>query len=150
MIEYFKNHPIPLDSIPASEDVTLTSYVDRSASDSFRTTTVINMERINRTPPRRSRSIHVTSSQGTSLDRSNSPLRSSGTRGPLGGSGGSNWRQIFNRRSASSQSVRSHATVQRTQSANASSMQEIRGRTVGGASRWGNRVPENNYVSRQY
>lgn len=144
MIDYFKTHPIPLDSVPATEDVVLTSYVDRSASDSFRTTTIINMERITRTPPRRSRSIHVTSSLGTSPDRSNSPIRSSRNRS-------GNWRQIFNR-SASSQSVRSHATVQRSHSANASSLQEIRGRngTGGGSGRWGNRVSENNYVSRNY
>lgn len=144
MLEYFKTHPIPLETTPASEDITLTTFVDRSASDHIRTTTIINLERIQRTPPRRARSIHVTSSLGTSLDGSSSPVH--GSRSGRQG----NWRQIFNRqRSSSSQSIRSHATVQRTHSANAGSLQEIPVRARG--SRWGSRErTENSYVSRQY
>lgn len=145
MIEYFKSHPIPLDAVPATEDITLTAHVDRTASDSFRTTTIINMERINRTPPRRSRSIHVSSSLGTTLDGSG------GANSPIHGSRSGRNRWPFNRhqRSSSSQSVRSHATVQRTHSANAGSLQEI-GYRNGGGGRWSSRVSENNYVSRNY
>ena len=145
MIEYFKSHPIPLESLPAVDDTILTTHIDRSASDSIRTTTVINLERIQRTPPRRSRSIHISSSLATALgnDGSNSPVH-----GNRPNSRQSNWRQMFSRpTSSSSQSVRSHATVQRTHSANAGSLQEIAARS---RSRWSNRVSENTYVSRQY
>ena len=140
MIEYFKTHPIPLDS-PGSDDVTLTDYIDRSQSDTVRTTTLINMERIQRTPPRRSRSIHVAMTTRTGSSDGASPTPSSGRAG--------NIRQFFNRqRSSSSQSIRGRATVQRTHSANAGSLQEMSGSGRGSrAARWGR---ENNYVGTNY
>jgi hypothetical protein len=135
MIEYFKAHPIPLDSTGPTDDVVLTTHVDRSASDAIRMTTVINMERIQRTPPRRSRSIHVSS-----------PLVSTGTSQERVRHG--NWWQVFSRpTSSSTQSMRSHATVQRTHSANAGSLQEIPPRS---RNRMSARTNENNYVSRNY
>lgn len=143
MLEYFKTHPIPLDSMPATDDVKLINYVDRSASDTFRSTTIVNMERIQRNAPRRHHSMHVSSSRGIDgvplSQSSNNSQSQTPTR---------NWRQIFSRqngRSSSSQSIRSHATVQRTQSANAGSLQEIPMRRRGN-----NHNKENNYVTRMY
>ncbi len=143
MLEYFKTHPIPLDSVPATDDISLQSYVDRSASDSYRTTTVINMERIQRNPPRRHNSMHVGSGRATdSLSQSSNSSSQTPSRQLV-----NNWRHLFSRqgpRTSSSQSVRSHATVQRTQSANAGSLQEIPVR------RRGHPNKENNYVTRLY
>ena len=149
MLEYFKTHPIPLDAMPAADDVMLQSYVNRSASDSFRTTTIINMDRIHRNPPRRHHSMHVSSTRstdGSTLSQSSNSSSNQPSRQLV-----NNWRQIFSRQnnhhSSSSQSVRGgHVTVQRTQSANAGSLQEIRRRST-------NQPPpnkENSYVWKMY
>ncbi len=152
MIDYFKTHPIPLDSMPATDDVMLQSYVNRSASDHFRTTTVINMDRIHRNTPRRHHSMHVSSSRNTSADGGGSQTSNSSSSTPSRQLV-NNWRQIFSRQgnqpnSSSSQSVRGHVSVQRTQSANVGSLQEIRRR--GGSSNSQQQNKENSYVWRMY
>ena len=147
MLEYFKTHPIPLISTPASDDITLQSYVDRSASDNYRSTTIINMERIHRNPPRRHHSMHVSSTRNTDGASLSQPSTGSSTQPST--RSGNNWRQLFTRqgpRSSSTQSMRSHVTVQRTQSANAGSLQEIPVRRRGG----NHQNRENNYVTRLY
>ena len=138
MLEHFKNNPIPLETVPAGEDVTISNYIDRSASDSVRTTTIINMERIQRTPPRRSRSIHLAMTQNSTGDRSGSPST------PRQSSG---WRQLFSRqRSSSSQSMRSRGSIQRSQSENAGSTMDTGLNQQ--RHRWGGRDQrsENNYM----
>lgn len=133
MLEYFKTHPISLETVPMGDEISLTTHIDRSASDSIRTTTVVNMERIQRTPPRRSRSIHVTMNHAA--DRGS----------PTNSSHGSSWRQLFSRqRSSASTGSRSHAVLQRRHSENAGSIREVRSR------RLAQERSENRYVWKNY
>lgn len=62
MLEYFKINSIPLESFWLNNDVKLTNYINRKRSDTFRTTTIVNVERLNLVPPRRSHSLHGMSS----------------------------------------------------------------------------------------
>ena len=162
MLEYFKTNSIPLESFWLNDDVKLTNYIDRQASDGFRTTTVINVDQLNRVPPRRSRSLHLGMSRSTAGGGSSHP----GTPGlatmehrsgsasastnslPFTQSNASGWRQIF--RSQRSSSAGNVGRVQRSHSHNAGSIQNT-GRGGGGGNltqRVGNR--ENSYVWRNY
>ena len=141
MLDYFKTHPISLETVPMGDEISLTTYIDRSASDTFRTTTVVNVERIQRTPPRRSRSIHVTMTQSTSE-------RGSPTHSLSSSAHHSSWRQLFTRqRLSSSHNVRAHATVQRRHSENAGSILDVQNRArLSGRDRGsGNRYVWRNY-----
>ena len=84
MLDYFKTNSIPLESFWLNDDVKLNVYIDRQASDAFRTTNILNVEQLNRVPPRRSRSLHLAMSCSTATSAS-----SGGGGGGGGGSGGS-------------------------------------------------------------
>lgn len=165
MLEYFKTNSIPLESFWLNNDVKLTTFVDRKKSDTFRTTTVVNMTRLNRVPPRRSRSLHLSMSQAvtTNVDTS-SPLdhsisvsssNSSTSSLPQSARNGVGWRQLFRTQRSSSagnmsvHGVRGGASVQRSHSTNAGSILDTRGR--GGSGRGSSRNSQNNtYVYRNY
>lgn len=158
MLEYFKANSIPLESFWLNDDVKLTTYIDRQASDAFRTTTVLNVDQLNRVPPRRSRSLHLGMSHAVANGSSHptTPI-SSEHRGSSSASASTNslqssagWRQIF--RSQRSSSAGNVGRVQRSHSHNAGSIQST-GRGGGGAVGGGvahrsNR--ENAYVWRNY
>ena len=151
MLEYFKTNSIPLETFWLNDDVKLTTYINRTASDSFRTTTVVNMERLSRTPPRRSRSLHLSMSQSVNGSGSNpstpSPTETNLTRGPHSHSfphtirSSTGWRQLFRtQRASSAQNV---GRIQRRHSANAGSLLDTRQPQAVASSR-----EENNYVYR--
>ena len=73
MLEYFRTSSIPLESFWLNEDVKLSTYIDRSLSDSLRTPTVVNVDSIQRTPPRRSHSLHLSTVQATLSSQEPSP-----------------------------------------------------------------------------
>ena len=155
MLEYFKTNSIPLESFYLNDDVKLSTYIDRSASDSIRTTTVINVDQLNRVPPRRSRSLHLAMTRSVAASR----------RGAAGGSGGSGassnsastnslpqsrvaaagWRQIF--RSQFSSSAGSVRRIQRSHSHNAGSIQRVAAANSGSSQQGSS---ENTYVWRNY
>lgn len=147
MLEYFKTNSIPLESFWLNDDVKLTTYIDRAASDAFRTTTVVNVDRLSRVPPRRSSSLHLGIAQATQLSGSSSPgeLQPSPS-SPLTSSlphsarNSTGWRQFF--RSQRSSSAGNVGRIQRRHSANAGSVldtqQQRRSRT------------ENAYIARNY
>ena len=140
MLDYFKTNSIPLESFWLNDDVKLTRYIDRQASDSFRTTTVVNVDRLSRVPPRRSRSLHLgmannvnaaagasnSSNPGTpaSLDTNgSSPASSSNSQStnslPQSARNGTGWRLFRSQRSSSAGNV---GRVQRRHSANVGSL----------------------------
>lgn len=151
MLEYFKTNSIPLESFWLNDDVKLTTFIDRGASDSFRTTTVLNVEQLCRNPPRRAHSLH--------LNMSHSVARGGGTSSPTDSqstmSQGSSshslpqsvrnltiWRQVF--RSPQSSSTGNVGQIQRRHSANAGSILDTRGRP----GRQASSTSENNYICR--
>lgn len=161
MLEYFKTNSIPLESFWLNDDVKLTTYVDRQASDAFRTTTILHVDQLNRVPPRRSRSLHLGMSRsvanGSGGSHPDTPsLAAMEHRGAstnslpfTQSSSASGWRQIF--RSQRSSSAGNVGRVQRSHSHNAGSIRGT-GRGNGGSGtltqRGGNR--ENAYVWRNY
>ena len=161
MLEYFKTNSIPLESFWLNNDVKLTTFIDRKKSDAFRTTTVVNVARLNRAPPGRSRSFHITMSQAVStetrppLDRSVSSASSTTSTNslPPGARNGVGVRSLFRSQRSSSagnmnvHGVRSGATVQRRHSTNAGSVLDTRGR---GSGRGSIRNGQNTYVYRNY
>ncbi len=159
MLEYFKTNSIPLESFWLNNDVKLTTFIDRKKSDAFRTTTVVNVARLNRAPPGRSRSFHITMSQAVStetrppLDRSVSSASSTTSTNslPPGARNGVGVRSLFRSQRSSSagnmNGVRSGATVQRRHSTNAGSVLDTRGR---GSGRGSIRNGQNTYVYRNY
>ena len=157
MLDYFKTNSIPLESFYLNDDVKLSSFIDRSASDNFRTTTVVNVDQLNRVPPRRTRSLHLAMTRSVAA-----PRRGGGAGGSGGGSGTSSnssstnslsqgrvaaavtgWRQIF--RTQRSSSAGNVGRVQRSHSHNSGSIQGV---VAGGTSRHGS--SENSYVWRNY
>lgn len=163
MLEHFTTNSIPLESFWLNDDVKLTTYIDRCASDNFRTTTVLNVDQLNRVPPRRTRSLHFnmshsvmnaattgTSAQGgmpehrgervsTNSSSMNSLLQSR--------TAGTGWRQIFHsQRSSSAGNVR---RIQRRHSQNAGSI-EATGLAAGGGGGGQHGSSENTYVWRNY
>ena len=177
MLEYFKINSIPLESFWLNNDVKLTMFIDRQRSDSFRTTTVVNVNRLNRVPPRRSRSLHLGMSRAVTT--SSTPEMPSPVDRPISSSGSSNshstnslphsarnsigWRQLFrSQRSSSAGNMTVHsvsrggsgAGVQRSHSTNAGSLLDtgIRnsGRGSSGGGRGLGRNSQNTYVYRNY
>lgn len=167
MLEYFRTNSIPLESFWLNDDVKLTSYINRQASDAFRTTTVVNVDQLNRVPPRRSRSLHLGMSHAVANGSSHpttpismggeqrgSSSTSASTNSLQNNSTASGWRQIFrSQRSSSAQNV---GRIQRSHSHNAGSIQAT-GRGGGGVAAGGNRTMgqqhtnrENAYVWRNY
>lgn len=164
MLDYFKTNSIPLESFCLNDDVRLTTYIDRQASDAFRTTTVLNVDQLNRVPPRRSRSLHLGMSRSIASGSGGSsnpgtPISATMEQGgassastnslPFTQSTASGWRQIF--RSQRSSSAGNVGRVQRSHSHNAGTIQST-GRGGGGSgtllAQRGNR--ENFYVWRNY
>ena len=158
MLDHFKTNSIPLESIWLNDDVKLTKYIDWHASDNFRTTIVLNVDQLNRVPPRRTRSLHfgmshsVTNGAPMSPDSQGSMAENRGRSGSSSSSSmnsllhnrtssGSGWRQIFNTQRSSS--AGNMGRVQRSNSQNADSMQRTRRRGQNSSS-------ENNYVCRNY
>ena len=142
MLEYFKTNSIPLESFWLNDDVKLSSYIDRAASDTFRTTTVVNMDRLTRTPPRRSHSVHIGISQNVGNPNISSPTEQHSTQGSQSNSlpgatrHSTGWRQFF--RSQRSSSERNVGRIQRRHSTNAGTILDVnRGHRDRG---------ENNYV----
>ena len=161
MLEYFRTNSIPLESFWLNDDVKLTTYIDRQASDSFRTTTVLNVDQLNRVPPRRSCSLHLGMSHAVTNSSSHptTPVSiggeqrgsssASASTNSLQSSAASGWRQIF--RSQRSSSAGNVGRIQRSHSHNAGSIQTTgRGGVVpsGGMAQRTNR--ENAYVWRNY
>ena len=158
MLEYFKTNSIPLETFWLNDDVKLSTYIDRQASDAFRTTTVLNVDQLNRVPPRRSRSLHLGMSRSTANSNSSShpgtPVEQTGNSSstnslPFSPSPASGWRQIF--RSQRSSSAGNVGRVQRSHSHNAGSIQSTGPRRVGSgvlSQHINNR--ENSYVWRNY
>lgn len=143
MLEYFKINSIPLESFWLNDDVKLTTYIERSASDNFRTTTVVNVDRLHRSPPRRTRSLHLGMSRAigtrgpSSTSNPNTPSptdqqlqEGGGDQGPQSNSlphtarNSTGWRQLF--RSQRSSSAGNVGRVQRRHSANAGSLLDTR------------------------
>jgi len=139
-------------------NVKLTTYIERSASDNFRTTTVVNVDRLHRSPPRRTRSLHLGMSRAigtrgpSSTSNPNTPSpteqqlqEGGGDQGPQSNSlphtarNSTGWRQLF--RSQRSSSAGNVGRVQRRHSANAGSLLDTR-RVVS------QDRSENNYVFR--
>lgn len=160
MLEYFKIHSIPLESLWLNDDVKLTTYIDRQASDGFRTTTILNVDQLNRVPPQRSRSLHLGMSHSTASGSGDSHPGTPGLatmehRGsssastnslPFTQSTASGWRQIFgSQRSSSAGNV---GRVQRSHSHNAGSIQNTGRGGRGSLTQRGNR--ENAYVWKNY
>ena len=161
MLEYFKTNSIPLESFWLNDDVKLTSYIERSASDAFRTTTVVNVDRLHRSPPRRTRSLHLSRTIGThrtvtgSNPNTPSPSEQHQVAQDSGGDGenplsnslphtarnSTGWRQFF--RSQRSSSAGNIGRVQRRHSANAGSLLDTRRVVPQDRS-------ENNYVFRYW
>ena len=155
MLEYFKTNSIPLESFWLNNDVKLTSYINREASDNFRTTTVLNVDQLNRVPPRRSRSLHLNMSHSImgslsshpstpsplGIDQRQASSASSSTNSlPQTRTAATGWRQIF--RSQRSSSAGNVGRIQRSHSHNAGTIQST-GR--------GGRAQQNNaYVWRNY
>ena len=153
MLEYFKINSIPLESFWLNDDVKLTTYIERSASDTFRTTTVVNVDRLHRSPPRRTRSLHLGMSRaigtrGTSTSNPDTPspteqqLQDGNQESnslPHTARNSTSWRQLF--RSQRSSSAGNVGRVQRRHSANAGSLLDTR-RVVS------HDRSENNYVFR--
>ena len=158
MLEYFKTNSIPLESFWLNDDVKLTTFIDRAASDAFRTTTVLNMDLLPRVPPRRSRSLQLAMTQSTNLGGGLTPATPSPTelerasssgsssRGDVNSGNQSNslpqsarnslsWWQFF--RSQRSSSAGNVGRIQRRHSTNAGSLMDAR-----------RGQSENNYVYR--
>lgn len=169
MLEYFKTNSIPLESFWLNDDVKLTTYIDRQASDSFRTTTVIHTDRLNRVPPRRSRSLHLGMSHSVASSTSpNTPLSSEPIEGdsspasvsssnshstnslPHSTRHSTGWRQLF--RSQRSSSAGNVGRIQRRHSTNVGSALSTTARSGGGTNRGGSRNSnsENTYILRHY
>ena len=166
MLDYFKTNSIPLESYWLSDDVRLTSFVDRQASDAFRTTTVLNVDQLTRVPPRRSHSLHLNMSRSVASGSSASGSSHPGTPSSLatierGGSSSasastfslphtestaSGWRQIF--RSQRSSSAGNVGRIQRSHSHNAGSIQSTGRGASGDGGHRGNRA--NAYVWKNY
>ena len=127
MLDYFKTNSIPLESFWLNEDVKLSTYIDRAASDAFRTTTVVNVDRLHRTPPRRSRSLHLGRSNAITPSPTEQQSVSQGSSSnslPQVVRGNTGWRQLF--RSQRSSSAGNVGRVQRRHSTNAGSMLDAR------------------------
>lgn len=165
MLEYFKTISIPLESYWLNDDVRLTTFVDRQASDAFRTTTVLNVDQLTRVPPRRSRSLHLNMSHSVASGSSHPGTPSSLATIDRGGGGSSSasastyslphtesstasgWRQIF--RTQRSSSAGNVGRIQRSHSHNAGSIQNTgRGANGDGGGHHGNRA--NAYVWKNY
>lgn len=138
MLDYFKTNSIPLEAFWLSGDIKLTTYIDRQLSDAFRTTIVLNVDQLNRVPPRRSRSLHLgvshavmNASSHPNTPSPSSPAPHSSTMERRGasstnslqshGSAASGWRALF--RSNRSSSAGNVGRVQRSHSHNAGSIQ---------------------------
>ena len=163
MLEYFKTNSIPLESFWLNDDVKLTTYIDRQASDAFRTTTVIHTDRLNRVPPRRSRSLHIGMSRSVASSSTPdtpipnevelSPVLSSNSHStnslPHSTHHSTGWRQLF--RSQRSSSAGNVGRIQRRHSTNTGSMLSTTARSST-ASRGGGRNSsnENTYILRHY
>ena len=166
MLEYFKTNSIPLESFWLNDDVKLTTYINRQASDSFRTTTVVNMDRLSRIPPRRSRSLHLGMANSVSaapsnsshpstplpLDAANGSSSSSNSQStnslPQSARNSTGWRLFRSQRSSSAGNV---GRVQRRHSANVGSLLSTgsnSNRSSGRRRR--NNNNENAYVVRNY
>ena len=168
MLDYFKTNSIPLESFWLNDDVKLTRYIDRQASDSFRTTTVVNMDRLARVPPRRSRSLHLgmansvnsaaannASNPGTPvpLDTNASSASSSNSTStnslPQSARNSTGWRLFRSQRSSSAGNV---GRVQRRHSANVGSLLSTgtNSHRSSGRRRRNNNNNENAYIVRNY
>lgn len=131
MLEYFKANSIPLESFWLNDDVKLTSFIDRTASDTFRTTTVVNMDHLRREAPRRSRSLHFSAPHAVALTNTPSPTGSASSSQETQSNSLPNtvrssisWRQMF--RSQRSSSAGNVARVQRRHSATANAIMDTR------------------------
>lgn len=170
MLDYFKTNSIPLESFWLNDDVKLTTYIDRQASDSFRTTTVVNMDRLARVPPRRSRSLHlgmansVNSAATTSTNSSNPdtplplPLDTNASSASSSNSQSTNslpqsarnstgWRLFRSQRSSSAGNV---GRVQRRHSANVGSLLSTGTNSNRSSGRRRRNNNENAYLVRNY
>jgi hypothetical protein len=65
MLDYFKQNTIPLETCWSEDDCRITEFIDRSASDAFRTITAIYNDDLLSSPrmPRRSHSLHLALTQ---------------------------------------------------------------------------------------
>lgn len=113
MLEHFKTNPIPLESYLFNEDVKLTTYVERSASDAFRTPTVVNPSRVQRMPPRRSHSLHINTPHRTTTISVSQTEELHSTSLPQSARHGTDWRQLFHSQS-SGIGFQSHNSQQHT------------------------------------
>lgn len=173
MLDYFKTNSIPLESFWLNDDVKLTTYIDRQASDSFRTTTVVNMDRLARVPPRRSRSLHLSmansvnsaAASATSANSSNpgtpvplplqdanaSSASSSNSQStnslPQSTRNSTGWRLFRSQRSSSAGNV---GRVQRRHSANVGSLLNTGMNSNRSSGRRRRSNNENNYLVRNY
>lgn len=170
MLDYFKTNSIPLESFWLNDDVKLTTYIDRQASDSFRTTTVVNMDRLARVPPRRSRSLHlgmansVNSAATTSTNSSNpgtplplpldanassasSPNSQSTNSLPQSARNSTGWRLFRSQRSSSAGNV---GRVQRRHSANVGALLSTGTNSNRSSGRRRRNNNENAYLVRNY
>ena len=112
MLDYFKQNTIPLETCWSEDDCRITEYIDRSASDAFRTITAIYNDDLLSSPrmPRRSHSLHLALTQAvTAAMQQNTggatPGEGGATRSRRGSSSlpqntrqsttGGGWRQLF-------------------------------------------------------
>ena len=119
MLEHFKTSSIPLESYWLTEDVKLTTYIERSASDAFRTPTVVNPSRVQRMPPRRSHSLHINTFRRTTATTTSTPaieseeIHSSSL--PQSARHNTDWGQLFHSHSSGG-GITSHDLQQHVQS----------------------------------
>ena len=85
MLDYFKQNTIPLETCWSEDDCRITEYIDRSASDAFRTITAIYNDDLLSSPrmPRRSHSLHLALTQAVAA-----AMHQHNTGGATAGEGG--------------------------------------------------------------
>lgn len=109
MLDYFKQNTIPLETCWNEDDCRITEFIDRSASDSFRTITAIYNDNLLSSPrmPRRSHSLHLALTQAVVSAMQQNAGTAAGGEGVSRVRGGSSslpqnarhssgrWRQLF-------------------------------------------------------